>query len=95
MKYKFKVGDKVVIAKFPMGMVSGDDDVPRLWYEHGKVFTIKEFRMDSPQLDGPNRNEDIPCCTTIEERWYFDLGSLALAKGYKRKHIKWSLSCGK
>ncbi len=97
-KHKFKVGDKVRIAKFPMGMTAGDMANIKRWFDTKVVFTITSlypYGKYRPGVD--NIPTEFAYVSSIEqgrENWYFDLDSICLVK--KQKEIKsWSIPCVK
>ena len=92
MKHKFKIGDKIRIAKFPMGMSAGDSPSISVLYSQGTIFKVTGFH------EGLTRNGTgkIPCFFTDDE-WYFDEESCELASKFKgppkpRKLRSWSLT---
>jgi hypothetical protein len=94
-KHKFKVGDKIVISHWPLGMNSGNDTSLRTHYNNQTVFVIRS----EPESALARNIQDHVMCVYVDfangDRfgWYFDLASIALVKGYKApKKIKsWSL----
>ena len=67
MKHKFKIGDKIRIAKFPMGMSQGDSPSISVLYSQGTIFKVTRL------IEGWSRTGlgEIPCFFTDAE-WYFD-----------------------
>ena len=93
MKHKFKIGDKIRIAKFPMGMSQGDSPSISVLYSQGTIFKVTGFTEGLTRDYGLAR---IPCFFT-EIDWYFDEESCELASKFKgppkpRKLRSWSLT---
>ncbi len=91
MATKFKIGDKVVISNFPMGMTAGSSPDVLYWYENKTVFTVT-----TPSSTDAISNLGTPTVLVKESPWYFAAEDMCLAKGYKihKRIMSWSMSHG-